>query len=72
MAPELAVVLERQRHQAAVDAVDWEGYRLCPTCRRPTGRPCVARSGRVVDGRPDGVEVELEQPHAHRKPRVRR
>lgn len=72
MAPELEVVLERQEHADAVAAVDWGAYRSCGTCRRAMGMPCVARSGRVVDGRPDGVETELEQPHAHRKRRVGR
>jgi hypothetical protein len=72
MAPELVHVLRRQLHAEAVAAVDWDGLRKCSTCQRPTGRPCVARSGRIVNGRPDGVETELEQPHAHRRPRVRR
>lgn len=59
-------------HQDAVDAIDWDAYRQCPTCRRETGRPCVSQSGRVLSGRPDGMETELEHPHAARKRRTGR
>jgi hypothetical protein len=63
----IAPGLEAALHAARVADVD--GYQLCGTCRRPSGRPCVSRSGHVVDGRPDGVENELEHAHAARKRR---
>ena len=46
--------------------IDWEAYRACPTCRALIGAPCRSRSGAVVDGRPDEVEVTLESPHVRR------
>jgi hypothetical protein len=51
---------------------DWDAYRQCPVCRRPTGQACVALSGRVAGGRPDGQLTELEVPHAGRRRRRRR
>jgi hypothetical protein len=42
-------------------------YRRCPVCFQYNGKPCVAQSGRVVDGRPDGKRVNLLVPHAGRR-----
>lgn len=72
IAPELVEEVERQRHAAAVAAVDWDGYRKCTTCLRPSGRACKSRSGFVMGGQPDGVAVELEHAHVARKRRVGR
>lgn len=52
--------------------VDWLAYRKCRVCNAGCGNPCVARSGRIVDGRPDGVLRELPQPHTVRRLRVPR
>lgn len=46
---------------------DWSAFRRCRVCRAATGRPCVALSGRVAGGRPDGNPVELDVPHAARR-----
>lgn len=55
------------------EQVDWSAYRACSqVCRAPIGQPCVSLSSKVVDGRPDGVRIELDQPHKARKPRTRR
>jgi hypothetical protein len=72
MAPELEVVNARAAAAERVAAVVWDDYRQCPTCRRPTGSACVSQSGRVVLGRPDGVETELEHPHVARRRRAGR
>jgi hypothetical protein len=76
MAAELETVLERQvaaeQHAAAVEAVDWGAYRACRVCRVELGRPCRSASGRVVDGRPDGIATELEHPHVARERRTGR
>jgi len=49
-----------------------EGYRACPVCKAELGQSCRSLSGRVVDGRPDGVAVDLDHPHQARKRRTRR
>jgi hypothetical protein len=52
---------------------DWSEYRACTqVCRAPLGQPCVALSGRVVGGRPDGVRTLLPVQHGARKRRTRR
>jgi hypothetical protein len=52
---------------------DWNDFRACTqVCRQPTGQPCVARSGKVVDGQPDGAVTVLSVPHVARKRRVSR
>lgn len=50
-----------------------DDYRACSqVCRAPLGQPCISLSGKVVDGRPDGVRTELAKPHKARKLRVKR
>jgi hypothetical protein len=44
----------------------WGQYRACPVCRTGWGRPCKSRSGRIVDGQPDGCETTLDEPHRAR------
>lgn len=68
MAPELADVV---RAAAAAEVV-WDDYRNCGTCLAVTGEPCVALSGRIAGGRPDGQRVPLPRAHAARRPRRRR
>lgn len=47
---------------------DWGLYRKCSqVCRAARGKPCVAMSGRIAGGRPDGVRTELSVPHKSRK-----
>lgn len=57
---------------AAAAMVDWDSLRACPTCKRPTGKPCVSMSGRINGGQPDGEATPLPHAHVARKPRVRR
>jgi hypothetical protein len=66
---ELEVWIAEHQHDEAVAAVDWDGYRMCPTCRRATGVPCVALNGTIAGGQPDGVVSELEHAHAARRRR---
>lgn len=47
-------------------------FRKCTTCQQATGAGCVAQSGRVVGGRPDGIRVLLPRPHVARRRRVGR
>lgn len=47
-------------------AVDWSRYRECPVCKAPTGSCCLAQSGVIVEGRPDGVRRELPRAHTLR------
>jgi hypothetical protein len=55
------------------DVTDWNLYRKCSqVCGAEIGQPCVSRSGRIVEGRPDGVRTVLAVPHVSRKRRVRR
>lgn len=49
-----------------LEQTDWDDWRKCQVCGAGTGAPCVARSGRVVYGRTDGVVVKLPQPHTVR------
>lgn len=50
---------------------DWNLYRKCSqVCRAEIGQPCVSQSGRVVNGRPDGVQINLLAPHKARKLRT--
>jgi len=51
---------------------DWSAWRTCRICRAGTGQPCVALSGRVAGGRPDGALTPLPRPHGARRRRVRR
>lgn len=44
-----------------------DDYLKCPVCRVAKKDWCVSRSGKVVGGRPDGVQIELEAPHKARK-----
>ncbi len=54
--------------QETAPSTDWARYRKCSqVCGAAAGKPCVARSGRVVNGRPDGAAVELEVPHGSRR-----
>lgn len=52
--------------------IDWDSYRACGVCRRPTGRACVAMSGAIAHGRPDSAVKELAIPHPARKLRAGR
>jgi hypothetical protein len=52
--------------------VDWSQYRACGICKVRLGEPCISLSGRVVDGRPDGVRTVLTRAHGGRRPRRRR
>jgi hypothetical protein len=63
------IVLGGYRALQRVD-VDWSAYASCRICLADMGAPCVALSGRVAGGRPDGVPVVLE--HAHSSRRFRR
>lgn len=49
-----------------------QGYRACGICKTPLGQKCRSLSGRIIDGRPDGVATELDHPHKARKRRTRR
>lgn len=49
-----------------------ENYRKCPICGALLAKRCRSRSGRIVDGRPDGVSTELGTPHIARKRRTRK
>lgn len=76
LAPDLADYAGRDPAAAASVAaalvVDWQDYQQCKVCRARTGEACIALSGRVAGGRPDGVPVELPVAHAHRKRRAGR
>lgn len=55
----------------AVYPVDYpDAYRKCQICGVPLGKKCRSRSGRIVNGRPDGVATELPSPHIARKRRT--
>jgi hypothetical protein len=62
------IVLGGIRALQPVD-VDWSSYQACRICLADMGAPCVALSGRVAGGRPDGVPVVLERAHASRRRR---
>lgn len=47
-------------------SIDWSRYRKCTVCHAETGAACRSQSGRIVDGRPDGVETLLDRPHIAR------
>lgn len=49
---------------------DWNEYRKCSGCQMPTGSPCIALSGRIVNGRPDNVVTVLSFPHKGRERRT--
>ena len=52
---------------------DWNAYRKClQICRAEIGEPCFSRSGKVVNGQPDGVRTDLDTPHKARKRRTRK
>lgn len=60
-----------ERSAAALDLTDWSTYRKCSqVCAAPIGEPCVSLSGKVVNGRPDGVRTVLAVPHNARKRRT--
>jgi hypothetical protein len=53
------------------DLTDWNLYRKCSqVCRAEIGQPCISLSGRIVNGRPDGIRRELSVPHPSRKRRT--
>ncbi len=52
---------------SALVAPDWTAYRTCRICKAETGKPCVARYGRVVNGRTEGGPQTLTIAHGHRK-----
>lgn len=72
LAPELEETVERMELEDQADAVDWVNYGACPVCLAQGGKPCVALSGRVAGGRPDGVRTPLPRAHALRKRRAGR
>lgn len=45
-------------------------YRKCQICGALLGKKCRSRSGRIINGRPDGVITELPGPHHARKRRT--
>jgi len=47
-----------------------EDYRKCQICGALLGTKCRSRSGKIVNGRPDGVVTDLAQPHIARKRRA--
>lgn len=49
-----------------------EDFRKCQICGALLALRCRSRSGRIVNGRPDGVSTELPTPHIARKRRTRR
>jgi hypothetical protein len=49
-----------------------EDFRKCKICGVLLGTKCRSRSGRIVNGRPDGVSTELPTPHIARKRRAPR
>lgn len=49
-----------------------ENYRKCKICGALLGAACRSRSGRIVNGRPDGIATELPTPHIARKRRAPR
>lgn len=51
---------------------DWTAYRKCSTCGAPTGTACASRSGRIVEGQPDGKRTPLPRPHVARQRRTGR
>ncbi len=53
----------------AAALVDWTAYRTCGICKAETGKPCTAKYGRVVAGRPEGGPRPLPVAHGHRKRR---
>lgn len=55
-----------------IEPTDWDDWRKCRVCGARVGEACVARSGRVVWGRTDGVVVKLPQPHTVRVRRAGR
>lgn len=54
----------------AQQTAGWFAYRKCFVCHAEIGEPCRSRSGRVVDGRPDGVVTYLERAHNSRRLRT--
>jgi len=52
---------------------NWDLYRKCSqVCRAEIGEPCFSLSGRIAEGRPDGLRTPLDAPHVTRKLRTRR
>lgn len=49
------------------EPADFTAYGKCPVCGRARGQACVALSGRVAGGRPDGKLFELAVPHGSRR-----
>jgi hypothetical protein len=47
--------------------VDFSRYGTCRICKAEPGKPCVARYGRIVDGRTEGGPQVLNVAHGHRK-----
>lgn len=57
--------------QERATATDWNRYRKCSqVCGVEIGEPCRSLSGRIINGRPDGVRTELAYPHKTRKLRT--
>lgn len=53
--------------ESAIAAPDWAAYRACRICAAAPGEPCVAKYGRIVDGRPVAGPRALQVAHGHRK-----
>jgi len=69
--PKVAIE-DRDEVYEATETTDWSKYRACPVCKVALGMPCVSLSGRVVNGRPDGVRTVLPIPHTIRPLRTGR
>jgi hypothetical protein len=59
------------RFVPVVDEVNWNDYNKCPICAAVPGDPCLALSGQVAGGRPNGVPEPLKHAHGSRKLRKR-
>lgn len=48
---------------------DWNLWRKCRVCRADIGVACRTLSGRIINGRPDGIARYMLVPHKSREPR---
>jgi hypothetical protein len=69
---EIAARVARQEHDEAVAAFPWDDYRACGGCGAAQGQPCRSLSGRIVNGRPDGVSTPITRAHVDRRRRAGR
>lgn len=65
--------LPRPLNKVVAPPADYpENYRKCKICGVLLGAKCRSQSGRIVNGRPDGISTELPTPHIARKRRAPR